>query len=164
LLEDQNPISAVSIVRLQAEAVLRGVWILFAASDGWIQKFSSDPKLPQKEPAEFPRVFEMLNDLPNSPADPILHQSLQGLKDLAWDSLNSYTHGGLRLVRRALEGFDDDLLLWMLRTANSLTYIAAQLLAFIAKDAVGSKKLFEIRMSMTDCLHALQESPSDERP
>lgn len=155
LLGDDNPTSALALVRLQYEAVLRGAWMLFAASDVWIVKFSKQPELNEgKEPAEFPKVFQMLEQLKRSKADPMLHQSLSTLKTKAWDSLNSYTHGGLRLMVRSLDGFEVELLVWMLRTTNSLSYTAAQLLAHVANDPACSSRLFATRNAMPDCMHS----------
>lgn len=154
LLGDDNPTSALAIVRLQYEAVLRCAWIVFAASDDWVEKFSARPTSNEgKEPAEFLRVFEMLEQLQRSKADPMIHLSLSTLKEKAWDSLNSYTHGGLRLMIRSLEGFEDELLLWMLRTTNSLSYMSSQLLAFVANDPACSHRLNSVRKAMPDCMH-----------
>jgi hypothetical protein len=156
LLSVDNASSALALVRLQYEAVLRGAWILYAASDDWMGKFSSQPPINEgKEPAEFPKVYMLLEQLAASPADPVLHKSLVGLKNIAWDSLNSYTHGGLRLMLRSLEGFEDELLIWMLRTTNSLSYVAAQLLAHVANDPACSNKLLTTRNAMADCMHSL---------
>lgn len=155
LLRDDNPTSALALVRLQYEAVLRAAWTQFAASETWIEKFSSQPESNEgKEPAKHPRVCEMLEQLQASAADPKLHQSLFTLKAKAWDALNSYTHGGLRLMVRSLNGFEDDLLIWMLRTTNSLSYVAAQLLAFVANDPACSQRLARVRSGMLDCMHA----------
>lgn len=154
LLRDDNPTAALALVRLQYEATLRGAWILFAASDVWIEKFSDRPQSNEgAEPAEFPRVYRMLEQLKGSKADLMLHESLSTLKTKAWDSLNSYTHGGLRLMIRSLEGFEDELLVWMLRTTNSLSYVASQLLAFLANDPACSQRLHAVRKSMLDCMH-----------
>lgn len=156
LLRAENPIAALSLVRLQYEAVLRCTWLQFAAEDDWVEKFSSRPLSNEgREPAEFPRVFQMLEQLAASPADPMLYQSLAVLKAKAWDSLNSYTHGGLRLMLRVLEGFEEPLVLWMLRTTNSLSYVAAQLLAFIANDPACSHRLDALRKAMPDCMHSV---------
>ncbi len=156
LLSVENPTSALALVRLQYEAVLRGSWIFFAAPDHWIDKFGSQSESNlRKEPAEFPKVFKMLEELAASPAEPVLAQSLSALKEKAWGALNSYTHGGLRLMVRSLDGFESELLVWMLRTTNSLSYIAAQLIAHVANDPVRSSQLFAARNAMLDCMHSI---------
>ncbi|TDB28355.1 hypothetical protein ATCM_12160 [Stenotrophomonas sp. ATCM1_4] len=95
----------------------------------------------------------MLEELAASPAERVLAQSLSALKERAWDALNSYTHGGLRLMVRSLDGFEPELLAWMLRTTNSLSYIAAQLLAHVANEPVRSNQLLATRNAMSDCMH-----------
>ena len=155
LLASDNAISALSLVRLQYEAVVRGSWICYAATDSWVARFSSQPDTNTgSEPAEFPKVYQMLEQLAASKAEPVLPQSLAALKTKAWDALNSYTHGGLRMMARSLNGFEDELLVWMLRTTNSLSYVAAQLLAHVANDPACSNKLFNIRNAMSDCMHS----------
>lgn len=154
LLSVDNPTSALALVRLQYEAVLRGSWVFYAAPDKWIDSFGSQPgSNSRKEPAEFPKVYKMLEELAVSPAERVLAQSLSALKERAWDALNSYTHGGLRLMVRSLDGFEPELLDWMLRTTNSLSYIAAQLLAHVANEPVRSNQLLATRNTMSDCMH-----------
>jgi hypothetical protein len=155
LVSVENATSAIALVRLQFEAVLRGSWLFFAASDDWIGKFTSQPTSNRHvESTKFPFANVMLEDLSTSPAEPVLPQSLANLKKLAWDSMNSYTHGGFRMMARALDGFEPELLAWMLKTTNSLSYITAQLIAQIANDQERSDRLFDIHNSMLDCLHA----------
>lgn len=155
LLAIDNATSAMALVRLQYEAVLRGSWVFYAAPDVWIEKFSSEPKSNSgKEPAKFPDVYQLLEELAASSADQVLFQSLAALKAKAWDALNSYTHGGLRMMTRSLNGFEPELLVWMLRTTNSISYIAAQLLAHVANDPACSNQLFSIRTAMSDCMHS----------
>jgi hypothetical protein len=150
-----NATSAVALVRLQFEAVLRCSWLYFVASDDWIDTFTTQPTANgDVELTKYPFVNVMLEELAASTAEAVLPVSLSKLKELAWDSLNSYTHGGLRAMVRALEGFKPELLIWMLRTTNSLTYISVQLIAQIANDIERSERLFAIHESMLDCLHS----------
>lgn len=41
LLRDANPTAALALVRLQFEAVLRGSWILYGATDEWVERFAA---------------------------------------------------------------------------------------------------------------------------
>ncbi|MEN4904680.1 hypothetical protein [Luteimonas sp. TWI1437] len=95
----------------------------------------------------------MLNDLAASSAEPALPKSLLALKEKAWNALNSYTHGGLRLIIRSLEGFEEELLAWMLRTTNSLSYIAAQLIAHVANDPARSINFLDVCQALPNCMH-----------
>jgi hypothetical protein len=63
---------------------------------------------------------------------------------------------------RSLEGFEEELLIWMLRTTNSLSYIAAQLLAYVAQDAKCGEVLHQTRMKMADCLHPLPSTQQSD--
>lgn len=155
LFGDDNPIAALALVRSQYEGVLRGSWIRYAAADVWLEKFSSPPESNEgRESAVFPHVHAMLDQLQNSQAESALHTSLASLKAKAWNTLHSYTHGGLLPMIRALEGFEPELLAWMLRTSNSLSYVAAQLLAFVANDPQCNHRLLAIRNEMADCMHS----------
>jgi len=156
LFKDSNPTAAFSLVRLQFEAMVRGSWITFAANEAWLQKFAA-PVTDNfgAEPNSFPPVPSMLDALRTAEsAPPELASSLSALKALAWDSLNSYTHGGLRQMIRALEGYEVELQLWMMRTSASLTYVATQLLAFVVKDPALSHNLHAVRLAFSDCMHS----------
>jgi len=156
LFRDDNPGSAYALVRVQFEAILRAAWITFAAPEDWLELFGSPVgEAEANEPAEFPKVYQMLDQLEASAVTPNnLHYSLSTLKIKAWKAMNSYTHGGLRAVSRVLNGFEPELDVWMLRTSSSLSYVSCQLCAFIVKDPSISQRVNSIRAQFSDCMHA----------
>ena len=155
LLRDENPTAALALVRLQFEAVLRGSWVFYAASDEWVGRFSAPvPDNNGREPMAFPLVHKLVAEMLDSSRTPeVLHTSLDALKSLAWDSLNSYTHGGLRQITRVLNGYEEELIAWMIRTTNTLLYIACQLCAHVMVDPSCSFRLSQIRASYPSCMH-----------
>lgn len=156
LLRDENPTAALSLVRLQYEAALRASWIIYAAPEIWLDRFSAplaDNNGP--EPVTFPKVTPMLDSLHECDAAPdTLVLSLSSLKDRAWDAFNSYTHGGLRQMIRALNGYEPELLAGMIRTANSLSYLAAQLCTVVTRDYSCSATVSSLREQFPDCMHS----------
>jgi len=59
---------AATVLRSQFEAVVRGIWELYPASDHQVQKLSSDLSVEFEEPAKnIPQVAEMLSELERFP-------------------------------------------------------------------------------------------------
>jgi hypothetical protein len=164
LLNADNGISALALVRPLFEAALRGWWVAFAATDGWIATLTAsanDPFLP--EPA-FPRNPAMLDQLDASPQLAAIEArgvptSLRNLSDQAIRFLHSLTHGGRQPVVHALVGHEHGLLTWVIRTASSLCYIGAQLYSAAANRPDLSVELMAIRGEFGDCLHP--DNPAD---
>lgn len=82
--------SAYALVRPLLETYVRGKWILCAATETDIQKFS-------KGKLEYPLQY-LLDQIGN--AAETGGAWLQKMKKLNWDVLNDLTHGGMHQVRR----------------------------------------------------------------
>lgn len=156
LFANQLPASAFALVRLQFEAALRASWLMFAAEEAWVVRFGSPvDETVLTEPEKFPHVYQMLSDLEASQSTPVnLHLSLSTLKNKSWETLNSYTHGGLRSISRVLDGFEFDIKVWMLRTSSSLCYLTVQLCAAIVSAPEASYRIEAVRQAYPDCMHS----------
>lgn len=76
--------SALALVRLQFEAYIRGVWLLYCATDQAIEKFKND-KLDVS-------MGTMINALEKKDAFNI--GVLSNIKNDSWSAMNSFTHTG----------------------------------------------------------------------
>ena len=94
LMADGLPTAALSLLRLQHEALTRAVWSLYAATDPAIAKLSA-PLTKETEAAagKLPMLADMLKQLADKPgaAQPLI--GLLAFKDNNAAALNSFVHG-----------------------------------------------------------------------
>ncbi len=82
--------SASALIRLQYEALIRGVWYQYCASDVQVERFSAG-----KNP---PDIKTMINSIEaklefKNKAFTYVHES-------SWVTMNGYTHGGIEQIQR----------------------------------------------------------------
>lgn len=127
------PTAALSLLRLQHEALTRAVWLLYAATDLAVEKLAA-PLSKETEAAanKLPMLAEMLKQLADKPAaaQPLL--SLQAFKDSNAAALNSFVHGGIHALHRNARGFPVPILLGALHNCNGLLLMTGMMLAVLA--------------------------------
>ena len=132
LLADGLPTAALSLMRLQHEALTRAVWLLYAAPDPAIAKLSA-PLTKESEAAagKLPMLADMLKQLADKPgaAQPLI--GLLAFKDNNAAALNSFVHGGIHALTRHAEGYPAPLLIGALRNSNGLMVMAAMMLGVL---------------------------------
>lgn len=121
--------SGIALMRPQFESLVRGIWLLHAASDSWVGKLSEPLTLESAKRAnEGLGLAEMLKQLeaaPDAPA-PIVAQ-LREYKEVTWKAMNSYAHGGLHPLSRTLTGYPAQLIYDVIRNSNAVVALTAQL-------------------------------------
>jgi hypothetical protein len=124
-----NPSSALALVRLQYEVLVRALWVKYAATDHAVEKaVRGVPEGTTKEPDIFPTITDALASLVGkAPLNAI--GPLTELKNGAWGAMNSYAHGSLRPIIRARNGYQPELLSQTLEISNTMQQIASMLLA-----------------------------------
>jgi len=90
LHSSQLPGSALALLRVLAESLVRGLWLLHCASEAELKKFKSG-KL-KKSFQTLIEEFELKIGESNA--------VLSGFKKRAWDALNGFTHTGFTQVSR----------------------------------------------------------------
>lgn len=127
------PTAALSLLRLQHEALTRAVWLLYAATDLAVEKLAA-PLSKETEAAanKLPMLADMLKQLAAKPAaaQPLL--GLQAFKDNNAAALNSFVHGGIHALHRHAQGFPGPLVIGALRNCNGLLLMAGMMLAVLA--------------------------------
>ena len=140
--------SATALLRVQFEAVVRAIWLHFAAPAASLVKFElrgSKPVL--EEPADAQRIGAMLEAIDNG-APPRVGRMLRDLKQDAWEC-------GTHPVNCSASGYSTDYALDMLRNANGLTAMAAMLIALLSGDERISTGMLQIQKDHLDCLPPL---------
>lgn len=149
--------SAYVLLRPQYECLVRGIWLLYAASDAWVEKLSEPLTLENAKRAnEGPMLAEMLKQLesnPNSPA-PIVEQ-LKQYRDVTWRALNSYSHGGLHPLSRTLTGYPAQLTYDAVRNSNAVLALTTQLASILSGDPINMVPVRRFHIEFADCLPIL---------
>lgn len=153
------PTSAVSLMRLQFEALTRAMWLIYAARDHEIDKLLSPLTVESEQKAKnLPSASDMIEQIGKRVGQgvpPVAHQMLVQFKDVSWHAMNSFVHGGIHPLRRSAEGFPVHLALQILRNANALTTMTGMALAILTGDEAFSKPMSKIQPEFADCLPEL---------
>lgn len=124
--------SAAVVHRAQFEAVTRSIWLLYAASDNQIKKFSATLSLDSEQSTKnAPQVAEMMQILASN-APPQAYDALLRFKKNSWNALNSYVHAGIHPIRRHEGGYPVHLLHDVLRNANGLAVFSCMQAAVLS--------------------------------
>lgn len=128
------PASAIALLRLQFETLVRATWAWYAAEDRDLDTLVS-PLTPTTEQAarKLPMVGKMLSAISET-APEGASQLLARANSRLGHGLNSFVHGGIHPFARRTEGYPDDLLLDVLRNSNGMSMLTLILLAEIAGD------------------------------
>lgn len=143
-----------TLLRTQFETLVRGIWLMYAASDTWIEKLSRPLSA---ETAETTRdalmVDKMLKGLRASEsAPPALLDQIEACRDTIWKALNSYSHGGFHPLARLETGYPLRLSYDVLRNSNALVALASQLAANVSDDQQAMLPVRTLHVEFADCL------------
>ena len=145
--------SAMGMLRLQYEAVVRAIWVLYAASDSSIDKLVA-PLTPESEQIAkngLPSFANMMNEIEKK-SPPGVHRHLSGFKDNSWRHLNSFVHSGIHAVNRNKDGYPVALLYSAIRQSNNLTHMSAIALTCILENGDLAFSVANIYKKYSDCL------------
>jgi hypothetical protein len=148
-----NFTSAIGLVRLQYEALVRAMWLRYAASDPAVTRLMGQLTREDLRRIEkkLPMLTEMLRKLEGrAPEYPM--SALCDFRDHLWKPLSSYVHGGVDAVHRHGKGYPLLLLAQVLRASNALSIIVGMLLAALAADPAASTRVRRLREAFADCL------------
>jgi hypothetical protein len=119
LIENGLHGSALSLIRLHFETVVRAAWVLHGARDDWLEKFSAPVQPgnlsePQMGPP-IPAMLETIEDIAPEAAFE-LRRFNETVK-----VMHSFVHGGAHLVVHALRGYPAGNLISVLQNRNLLS-------------------------------------------
>lgn len=152
LVEASQLASASVLLRAQFEALVRALWLHFAADDAWIENYFAKVQAdPSKDPGNPLSMDKMLQHLAAKAPRGIANR-LQPLKDAAWGPLNSYVHSGIHPIVHQHAGVSEEFAFATLRNANGLTGMAAMLAAELSGDPQRVIRVLEVQYAHLDCL------------
>ena len=152
--------SAIALTRPQFESLVRGVWLLHAASDNWVAKLSEPLTVETAKRANeglgLADMFKELEGNPNAPA-PIVGQ-LREYKEVTWKAMNSYAHGGLHPLSRTATGYPAQLIYDVVRNSNAIVALTAQLQTILTGYPHNMVPVRQMHTDFADVLPVLSQS------
>ena len=152
LLAEGLPTAALSLLRLQHEALTRGVWLFYAAPELAIDKLTA-PLSREAEAAasKLPMMATMLKELEGKAPEAAL-AALRAFKDNNSPALNSFVHGGIHALQRHAQGYPPPLVVGALRNANGLSLMTAMLLAALAGQQAAMHRVGQLQVAFAEHL------------
>lgn len=146
--------SAIALTRPQFESLVRGIWLLHAASENWVTKLSEPLTMESAKRAnEGEGLAEMLKQLEANPDAPAgIVAQLREYKEVTWKAMNSYAHGGLHPLSRTMSGYPAQLIYDVIRNANAVVALTAQLLAILSGNPENMMPVRQMHTEFMDIL------------
>lgn len=144
--------SSIVIHRAQFESLVRSVWITYSASEGQIDKLSTDLTLESEQAAKnLPQVSDMIVSIGKSGPREAFN-ALSRFKDNSWKALNSYVHAGIHPIRRHSEGYPVKLIIDVLRNANGLAVMSAMQAVVLSGEQPMQKDVLKLAFEFSECM------------
>lgn len=152
LIATGNFTSSLGVLRMQYEALVKAMWIRYAASESSVSKLAFELNHETAKRADkVPQLSDMLGELdgkaPKQAIDPLLE-----FKEYSWKPLSSYIHGGLHALDRHSKGYPVSLLSQAARSSNGLLMMTGMMLVILSGDARHSGNISSIGRRFADCL------------
>lgn len=126
LLGDGLHGTALSLIRLHFETVIRAAWVLYGAKEDWLGKFSGPVPLGDlTEPQMGPPIPAMLDAI--EVVVPEAARELRRINETV-KVMHSFVHGGVHLVVHALRGYPTEKLVAVLQNRNLLLLMLANVI------------------------------------
>lgn len=148
-----KPNSATALVRLQFEALLRSVWILFMAKEEQLEKLAAPLSTASQQAAKnMPGLAEILGKLETSSVPDELRRILNAFYRASAPALNSFVHGGIHPLQRSAAGFPVELGRQVIKQSNMLVHTTYRLRAHMMGSVELMRKTTDACRRYTDCL------------
>jgi len=152
LIATGNFTSAISLVRLQYEALVRAMWLFYSATDLSISKLMCELTSESASRANnLPLLSEMLSKLDGKAPKEALDMLLE-FKEYSWKPLSSFVHSGIHAINRHSKGYPPPLLFQLLKISNGVSIMVGMLLILLAQDYTQQGKIPAIQREFSDCL------------
>ena len=148
--------SALVIHRAQFEAVVRSVWLTYAAHEEDLDKLTATLNLESEQAAKnMPTVNEMMQRLQKVARAAPAYAALDRFKQHSWKALNSYTHAGIHPLRRHAEGYPIALIHSVLCNTNGLGVMACMQAVVLSDEQPLQRQILDIAAKYPGCMPPL---------
>lgn len=150
--------SAIRLMRLQFEALVRAVWVQRLADEAMLALLSADlDEDSDRLAATLPTMGKMVAAMEQAgdrvPEAPRL--LLSQFKATNLRPLNSYVHAGIHPYTRHVKGFPEPLVVQALRNSNGLGLTTAMLIGTLTGDASAVRRVWRCHLKYRDVLPAV---------
>lgn len=155
LVQEGNVSAAMALIRPQFECLVRGMWLLYAASDDWILMLSQPLTVETaKQGNKAPMLKDMLEALSKRTEPPLkfMVQQLNQFQEQGKVVLNSFTHGGMIPLARVGAGYPEWMVVNAIQNSNGVVTIAAQLLSVLTGDERNMAPVRQMFEDFQDCV------------
>ena len=143
--------SAAVVHRAQYEAVLRSVWIRYAATDVQLEKLTPDVTMLSAAAAQnMPQAGDMTKAIDLTAPVP-LASALAGFRGNSWKALNSYAHAGLHPIHHHEVGYAEFLFDAMAKNANGLAMLCAMHVASLTEHEPFMQHIHSLQFAYSEC-------------
>lgn len=126
--------SALSMMRLQYEALTRSIWLLYAATDSQVETLASPLTRDAEQAAKkMPMFSAMLEQIAKTAPEPA-SSMLLGFKETNHHAMNSFVHSGIHPLKRHAEGYPAKLTQDVLKNSNALNVMTLQVSVILSGD------------------------------
>ena len=152
--------SAIALTRPQFESLVRGIWLLHAASDNWVHKLSEPLTMENARRAnEGEGLAEMLKQLEANPTAPLgIVTQLREYKEVTWKAMNSYAHGGLHPLSRKISGYPPQLIYDVIRNSNAVIALTVQLQSILTGMSENMAPVRQMHRDFEDVLPIINQA------
>ena len=144
--------SALVVHRSQFEAVLRSVWLTYAASDTEVSKLTASLDLESEQAAKNIAAAQIMMEALARSGPKEAHAALARFKDNSWKALNSYAHAGIHPLRRHAEGYPEPLMRSVLCNANGLAVMSAMQAAVLSGAQPLQREVLQLAAKHPSCM------------
>lgn len=153
LFENGLHASSIALLRIQFEALVRGIWALYCASDDILAKTTSPLTMDSQELTQkMPMASDMLVALGKSAQALTPFNALSEFKQSSWKPLNSYVHAGIHPLARQREGYPIPFIIQLIKQSNGLAVIAVMHTCILTGIRDLQKQISPLHSRFADCL------------
>lgn len=155
LVQDGNVYAAMALMRPQFECLVRGMWLMYVASDDWIEKLSHPlTEASAKKGSGAPMLAKMLDGLGKTtePRLQFMVRQLQEFHEKGKVVLNSFTHGGMVPLARVGAGYSESMVLGAMQNSNGVLTLSCQLLTVLTGQQENMAPVYRMYDEFEDCV------------
>jgi hypothetical protein len=163
LISEGFDTTAASIMRLQFEALVRAMWLLWAATPEQVALLSAPLSTDAEKAAkDLPMVSDMIKAL-KTKGQPGAYAMVEEFRATMLPALNSFVHSGIHAIQRHSFGYPERLMADILRNSNGLFTMTTMMLATLSGDDQIISPMRIIARDFADCLPTLIKPPGPDQ-
>jgi hypothetical protein len=155
LMRSGNYTTAISVMRLQFEAVAKATWLFYTASDNSIDKMTRMLSIDNDHTDNsLPTVAEMTKKLGRKVPKQAKAMFIE-FKDVTYKHLSLYLHGGIHALQQQGSDYPEELLDKAIKSSNGLLAVTALMAATLTGNKLIAKDISKIKERHKVCLPML---------